>query len=96
MASEENVNERNKVIDDAGAVYETVNTRGWQTVIGPRLKEKRDNLIEQFKDAKEHIDLMYLQQAICAIDHLKIFIEEILAEGKEALIEEREEKKRGK
>lgn len=85
----ESEKERDKIIAEAEDVHSTINSPGWQKVIGPGLRQKRDGLIEQFKDAKEHIDLIYLQQAICAIDNLKIFIEVTLAEGKEAFDEER-------
>ena len=72
---------------DKQAVETTIETRGWQEVIRPRLDERIKSLIEDFCRATTYEDFVHIQQLINAIKSLMDFIEVKLIEGDDALEE---------
>ncbi len=68
-------------------VRQTLQTPGWQDVIAPALKQRREDLCRQLLDETEHRNMILIQQGTRAIDNLLLFIEDTLASGEQAVSE---------
>jgi len=60
------------------------NSNGWKKVIVPALEEKKQSLLQEFLEAKEHLDFIRIQQAINAIDNLLLFVPAMIEAGERA------------
>ena len=76
--------EKAESIKRANALKTMLNTVGWKEVVKPALEQRKLDLLEQFKSEKEFSAFVYLQQSMLAIQNLESFIEDCIAEGKEA------------
>ena len=86
--SEREVNELSA--KDGNDVYSTLNSNGWQRVIGPSLLDRKKSLYDEFLVATSFEDMLRIQQSIKAIIDLLGFVEIKMIEGKRALGELRE------
>ena len=65
----------------ARLVTSTIESRGWVEIILPALNEKRSVLIAELLSSDSYERFVEFQQAICAIDNLILFLDEIVKEN---------------
>lgn len=85
------IENRQQAIKDANAVRKVVKSKGWTEVLRPALEQRKNSLLQEFKQAKEFSDFVRLQQSVNAIENLLNYIEYVLSQGEQALKEYRKE-----
>jgi hypothetical protein len=77
------------IVKRGRAVNAMTETRGWRLVVRPELERQREAAVQMFVSAQTHDDFLKVQAKIAAIDYIFKLVEVVLAQGKEAMKEDK-------